>query len=65
MKLTPIAMIPTGITSVLQKSSEFHFKVELSKPVVVFICSLCFLFPSLKRELVEGSRIVEFSADDV
>ena len=38
MKLMPIPMIPTGITRVHQKSSEFLLKVELSKLVVVFIC---------------------------
>ena len=34
MKLMPIPMIPTGITRVHQKSSEFLLKVELSKLVV-------------------------------
>src|SRR6516225_6545527 len=40
MKLMPIPMIPTGITRVHQKSSEFLLKVELSKLVVVFILLL-------------------------
>src|SRR5262249_2854836 len=40
MKLIPIPMMPTGITRVHQKSSEFLLRVELSKLVVVFICFL-------------------------
>src|SRR5262245_29085680 len=40
MKLRPIPMMPTGITRVHQKSSEFLLKLELSKLVVVFICFL-------------------------
>src|SRR5262245_49886967 len=53
MKLKPIPMIPTGITRVHQKSSEFLLKVELSKLVVVF---MSFSPRHLSRELVEGIR---------
>jgi hypothetical protein len=48
MKLMPSPIIATGIRRVHQNSGEFLLKVEPSKLVVVFICSLRFLFPSLK-----------------
>src|SRR5262245_14043430 len=38
MKLMPVPMIPTGITRVRQKRSEFVHKVELSKLDAGFIC---------------------------
>jgi len=62
--MMPIVMIPTGTTSVHQNSSEF-FLIELSKSVFMFIVLPVFSSRYMSGELVEGMRIVDFSAHDV